>query len=150
MKRITQILGFALLAAPTALLAQQPAAKPAAPMTKQAPKPMEKMEKTPQAEEHEAALMKEAKVSEAVARAAALKEVPGGVVKAHELEREKGKLIWSYDIAVAGKSGIEEVAIDAISGKMVAHEHETAKDEQKEAAEDAAKLKAKAATVKKP
>ncbi|MEP6591196.1 MAG: hypothetical protein ABJC19_08425, partial [Gemmatimonadota bacterium] len=66
------------------------------------------------------------------------------------LEREKGKLIWSYDIAVAGKSGIEEVAIDAVTGAMLSKEHETPKDEKKEAAEDAAKAKAKAAGMKKP
>lgn len=86
-----------------------------------------------------AVFMKEAKVAEADARATALKEVPGGTVTAFELEREDGKLIWSYDIKIAGKEGIEEIAIDAITGKMVAHEHETPKDEKKEAAEDAAK-----------
>ena len=148
MTRITKLVATAaLLLAPSALIAQQPAAKPATPPAKMAPKAMEKMERK---EESEAVLMKEAKVSEAVARATALKEVPGGVVKDHELEREKGKLIWSFDIAVAGKRGIEEVAIDAITGKMIAHEHETAKAEKKEAAEDAAKAKAKAAQMKKP
>ena len=144
MKRMTQMLAIALLTAPAALVAQQPPVKPPVPAPAAAPKKMEK------AEESEATLMKEAKIPEATARATALKEVPGGVVKEYELEREKGKLIWSYDIAVAGKSGIEEIAIDAMTGKMVGREHESAKNMQKEAAEDSAKAKAKTTGVKKP
>lgn len=145
MKPMTQMLAVALLTAPATVVAQQPPPKPMA--TSAAPKQAAKAEK---AEESEAALLKEAKVPEAAARATALKEVPGGVVKAHELEREKGKLIWSYDIAVAGKSGIEEIAVDAMTGKMLSREHESAKDEKKEADEDAAKAKAKTTGVKKP
>lgn len=138
MKYLTQLAAAALLAAPLALVAQQPVARPIAAGA------------TEKVEASQATLLKEAKISEADARTAALKEVPGGVVKAHELEREDGKLIWSYDINVAGKNGIEEVAIDAITGAMIAHEHETPSDEKKEAAADAAKAKAKAAGVKKP
>ncbi|MES2306673.1 MAG: PepSY domain-containing protein [Gemmatimonadota bacterium] len=148
MNRPTTLFLAALLVAPGIVAAQQPAPKPPASTAKMAPKPT-KAEKEAQDAKAEAALMKEAKVTEAAARAIALKEVPGGVVKEHELEREKGKLIWSYDIAVAGKSGIEEVNIDAMTGKMLAHEHETPKDEKKEAAEDAAKAKARTG-VKKP
>ena len=36
-----------------------------------------------------------------------------------------------YKIA-AGKSGIEEVNVDAMTGEIVAHEHENAKTEAKE------------------
>ena len=63
---------------------------------------------------------------------ALLAAVLAGKVQSHELEREKGKLIYSYDIKVAGKSGIEEVNIDAMTGEIVAHEHEDAKTEAKE------------------
>jgi uncharacterized membrane protein YkoI len=84
--------------------------------------------------ETQSSLRKEAKISEAAARATALKEVPNGKVKSSELERENGKLIYSFDIAVAGKTGIEEVNVDAIDGSVVAHEHESAKTEKKEAA----------------
>lgn len=92
----------------------------------------------------QAAMRQEAKIAEADARAAALKEVPGATVDTFELERENGKLIYSYDLKVAGKEGIEEVAIDAVTGAMVAHTHESPADEAKEAAEDA-----KAAAAKK-
>jgi uncharacterized membrane protein YkoI len=81
-----------------------------------------------------ASLRKEAKISEKTARATALKEVPNGKVVSSELERENGNLIWSYDIRVAGKSGIEEVTVNAITGAVVTHEHETPKAEKKEAA----------------
>jgi uncharacterized membrane protein YkoI len=87
----------------------------------------------------QAALRKEAKIAEADARKTALAAVPGGKVQSHELEREKGRLIYSYDIKVAGKSGIEEVNVDAMTGEIVAHEHEDAKAEAKEKRAEAKK-----------
>lgn len=87
--------------------------------------------------EKQAALQKEARISEATARATALKEVPNGTVKSSELERENGKLIYSFDITVAGKTGIDEVNVDAIDGSIVAKQHETPKMEKKEAAKEA-------------
>ena len=99
----------------------------AASASAQAAKATTKKEATSQA-----ALRKEAKIAEADARKTALAAVPGGKVQSHELEREKGKLIYSYDIKVAGKSGIEEVNVDAMTGEIVAHEHEDAKAEAKE------------------
>ena len=70
------------------------------------------------------------KITMAQARATALKKAPGKV-KSAELEKEHGKLIYSFDIATA-KSGITEVNVDAINGKIVAVQHESA---AKEAAE---------------
>jgi uncharacterized membrane protein YkoI len=90
-----------------------------------------------QKEESQATLQAEAKVSEATARATALAQVPNGTVKSSELEREKGKLIYSFDITVPGKTGIEEVNVNAIDGTVVGKEHETAKSEKKEAAAEA-------------
>jgi uncharacterized membrane protein YkoI len=94
-------------------------------------------------EESQAALEKEAKISEATARATALAQVPNGTVKSSELEREKGKLIYSYDITVPGKTGIEEVNVNAIDGSVVARSHEGAKAEKKEKAEEAKEKKVK-------
>jgi uncharacterized membrane protein YkoI len=67
------------------------------------------------------------------ARATALKEVPNGTVKSSELEKEHGKLIYSYDITVPGKSGVEEVNVNAVDGSVVGKMHESAKTEKKEA-----------------
>jgi uncharacterized membrane protein YkoI len=81
-------------------------------------------------------LAKEAKISLETARATALAKVPHGVVRSEELEREHGKLIYSFDIAVPGKTGIQEVNVSAIDGKVLGVHHETAKDEKKEAAQE--------------
>ena len=83
--------------------------------------------------ETQAALMRQAKVSKAVATRTALAKVPGGKIQSSEIEREKGHLIYSFDIKVAGKSGIEEINVDAMTGAVLAHEHETPKAEKKEA-----------------
>ena len=82
------------------------------------------------------ALASEAKVSMEAAKATALAKVPGGTIKSSELEREKGKLIYSFDIQVPGKSGIDEVNVDAIDGHVVAMQHEGPKAERKEARQE--------------
>ncbi len=71
-----------------------------------------------------AALLSQAKISEDSARTVALARVSGSAVKALELEREHGLLIWSFDLTVAGKPGIEEVEVDALTGNVVSVEHE--------------------------
>ena len=66
------------------------------------------------------------------ATAIASAKVPGGEVKSHELEREKGHLIYSFDFVVAGKPGVEEVNVDAMTGAVLSAVHENAKAEKKE------------------
>jgi uncharacterized membrane protein YkoI len=102
-----------------------------------------KRHRTMKKEESQASLQKEAKISEATARATALKEVPNGTVKSEEIERENGKLIYSYDITVPGKSGIDEVNVNALTGAVVAKSHEGPKAEKKEAAQEAKEKSAK-------
>lgn len=87
----------------------------------------------------QARMRREAKISEKTARETALKEAPGRIRSA-EIERENGKLIWSFDIAQKGKSGVEEVNVDAMDGSIVAHTHESATRERKER-ESSAKTK---------
>lgn len=81
-------------------------------------------------------LAKQARISLDAARTTALAKVPHGEVRSEELEKEHGKLIYSFDIAVPGKSGIQEVNVDAITGKVIGVHHESAKDEKKEAAKE--------------
>ena len=92
--------------------------------------------------ESQAALEKEAKVSMADARALALKTVPGATIEAGEIEREGGKLIYSFDMKKAGKSGIDEVNIDAMTEAVLSNKHETPKAERAEARADAKAAKA--------
>jgi uncharacterized membrane protein YkoI len=90
-------------------------------------------------EESEAQLMSQAKVTRADAERTALAKVPGGTVKSGELEKEKGKLIWSFDIATAGTTDMTEVNVDAITGNVIAVEKETAKQEKEEEAKEGKK-----------
>ena len=73
------------------------------------------------------------KITMEQARATALHRVPGGKVHSAELEHEHGRLIYSFDIAVPGRSGIEEVQVDANHGNIVSQAHESSSQEKKEA-----------------
>jgi uncharacterized membrane protein YkoI len=78
-------------------------------------------------------LQAQAKVSEADARTTALAKVPGGSVSSSELEKEHGKVVWSFDIAQSGSKNITEVQVDAKTGKVVSTKIETPDKERKEA-----------------
>ena len=112
------------------------AANPQAQTTTTQTKTTETKSKTTVRSDVPADLAKQAKISLETARATALAKVPNGEVRSEELEKEHGKLIYSFDIAVPGKSGIEEVNVSAITGKVVGVHHESAKDEKKEAAKE--------------
>jgi Peptidase propeptide and YPEB domain len=81
----------------------------------------------------EAELLKEAKISKAQAEKTALAKVPNGAIKSGELEREQGKLIWSFDIGRNGTRNITEVQVDAKDGKIVSVKTESPRDQAKEA-----------------
>ncbi len=85
-----------------------------------------------------AALKKMAKVTKAEARKTALAAVKASSkkVKSGKLEVEDGCLVYSFDIAVTGKSGVEEVLVDAGTGKVLSQEHETPAKEAAERAKD--------------
>ena len=88
-------------------------------------------------------LAKKATLTEAEATAAAQKRVPKGTIQAMELERENGRLLYSYDFKVPGKSGIDEVNVDAKTGKVLRKVHESPSREKREAAADAKEAKAR-------
>ena len=97
----------------------------------------------PQAKhESQAALEKEAKITMADARALATKTVPGARIQAGEIEREGGKLIYSFDMKTKGKTGIDEVNIDAMAGTVISNKHESPAAERAEAKADAKAAKA--------
>jgi Peptidase propeptide and YPEB domain len=93
----------------------------------------------------DAKLLAKAKITKEQAQKTALEKVPGGTIKEGELEEEKGKLIWSFDIAKEGTKDITEVNIDAMTGAVIAVDVETPKDEAKEAKEEAKEKKGKKA-----
>jgi uncharacterized membrane protein YkoI len=86
-----------------------------------------------------AKLEAQAKISKAEAEKIALAKVPGGTIKEGDIEKEKGKVIWSFDIATPGTKDITEVQVDAMTGAIVDIAKETVADQEKEKKEDAGK-----------
>ena len=84
-------------------------------------------------ESEQAALQAQAKISKDQAQQTALAKVPNGTVKEGELEKEKGKVVWSFDVTTPASKDITEVNVDAITGDVVSVEKETAENEAKEA-----------------
>ncbi len=80
----------------------------------------------------QAKLQAEAKISKEAATQTALGQVPHGTVKESELEREHGKLIWSFDMATPGTTDITEVNVDAITGQVISTSKESPESEAKE------------------
>jgi PBP1b-binding outer membrane lipoprotein LpoB len=85
---------------------------------------------------NEADLMAQAKVTKDAAQATALAKVPNGTIKEGELEKEHGKLQWSFDVATPDSKDITEVNVDAITGEIISADKESASDEAKEADEE--------------
>ena len=79
------------------------------------------------------ALKAEAKVTEADARTTALAKVPNGTVQSSTLEKEHGKLVWSFDIAQPTTKDLTEVQVDATTGTIASVKKETPAQEAKEA-----------------
>src|SRR5262245_18647093 len=61
-----------------------------------------------------------------------LKTSEPATVEEGELEFEHGCLVYSFDIRVAGREGTEEVLIDAGTGKVLSHTHESSEEETEE------------------
>ena len=86
----------------------------------------------------ETAVPSHPKVSESAARATALTQVKGGIVQRSELEREVGKLVWSFDIERPGSKSVTEILVDANTGRIVSKKQETLAEQAKEAQADKA------------
>jgi uncharacterized membrane protein YkoI len=82
-------------------------------------------------EAKQAKLMADAKVTRADAEKIALGKVPTGTIKEGELEKEKGKLIWSFDLTTPDTKDITEVGVDAITGDVISVEKEAAEEQTK-------------------
>ena len=91
------------------------------------------------AQESEAELLKQARVTKHQAKRIALARIKGGTIKSVELEKENGMLIWSIDVAQPSKKDITDLWVDATTGKITAVEIETAAVEKKELVEHKAK-----------
>lgn len=81
-------------------------------------------------EKQDANLVRQAKITLEQAREIAQKKA-AGKIESEELEREHGKLIYSFDIRNS-KGTITEVQVDAKTGKLVSVKEESKKDEKNE------------------
>lgn len=88
-------------------------------------------------EPSQATLMAQAKVGRDAATRTALSRVPGAQIRSAEIEREHGRLIWSFDLAQAGTAGVTEVQVSAMTGKVVSEQHESGAHEAAETAAEA-------------
>jgi hypothetical protein len=89
-------------------------------------------------------LLAKAKVTADAAVAIAQEKAPKSRLSGAEIEMENGKLIYSFDFKTGGKSGSEEVTVDATTGTVLTVEHESPKaeaDEKKTEAKDKAHAK---------
>lgn len=93
-------------------------------------------------EGNNAKLEAQAKISKAEAQKFALEKVPGGTIKEGDIEKEKGKLLWSFDITTPDSKDITEVQVDALTGAVLDVSKETVAEQEKEKKEDA-KMKGK-------
>lgn len=91
----------------------------------------------------QAKLEAKAKISKADATKIALAKVPNGTVKEAELEKEHGKLIWSFDITTPDSADITEVQVNAKTGKVESVEKETPAEQAKEKQAEAKEKKGK-------
>jgi uncharacterized membrane protein YkoI len=74
--------------------------------------------------EEQPGLLARATVSPDSATRMALARVPSARVAKAEIEMEHRKLVYSFDLAVTGKPGVEEVLVDATTGVIISVEHE--------------------------
>lgn len=88
-------------------------------------------------------LLGRAKVTADVAEATAQAKFPKAKPVSAEIEEENGQLVYSFDFKTKGKSGIDEVNVDASTGAILHVEHESPRAEAKEKAADAKKTGAK-------
>ena len=76
----------------------------------------------------------EAKLSRAAAKRIALAKVPSGTIRSAEIEKEKGALVWSFDIATPKSRDIREILVNARTGAIVDMSTESPQAQSEEAA----------------
>lgn len=91
--------------------------------------------------EDEPGLLAKARITPDSAIRLAQTRIPAGKIRSAEIESEDGRLIYSFDIKTSGRSGIDEVNVDAMTGKVLPVEHEGPKAEAAERAADSTKAR---------
>jgi hypothetical protein len=102
---------------PAAPAAQAPNPKPATQMAAHTP--------THKVREASPGLLKQAKITPDAAEQTALGAVPGGTVSSRMIMKEKGALVYVFNIKTSGKEGYDRVSVDANTGSLAANTHHT-------------------------
>lgn len=68
--------------------------------------------------EEKPGMLKRAKINADAATFTAQSRIPKGKIVSAEIEEEDRKLIFSFDLRTPGKTGIDEVNIDAMTGRI--------------------------------
>ena len=55
----------------------------------------------------------------------ALRQVPGALIAGGSIEKQNGRLVWSFDLSKPGSRNFTEVTIDADTGRVLAVRLET-------------------------
>lgn len=132
--RRMEVLAALFVAGATLAIAAPAGAQAASSHPAMAKKPSSTAQRTVKVKETTPGLAAQATISADSAQKIALAQVSRGWVREAALEQQNGTLVYSYDIKARGKSGVEEVVVDAKTGAVVSTKHETAKAEAKEAA----------------
>ena len=96
---------------------------------------------TPLVREEKPGLLAQAKIAPDSATTIARARLPGARVQQAGIEVEDGRLLYSFDMKVPGKAGIEEVQVDAQTGKVLGVEHEDAAAGARERKADSVRAK---------
>lgn len=91
----------------------------------------------PPVKESTPGLFRAAKLTPDSALATVQRMVPRGQVLSGELERESGRLVYSFDIKDGTRPGVREIWLDAATGRVVSDRRESDAAEAAERAKDA-------------
>jgi uncharacterized membrane protein YkoI len=51
--------------------------------------------------------------------------MPGGAIVSGNLERDKNRLVWWFDVSIPGSRNVKAIQLDAYSGAVVSNTIET-------------------------
>lgn len=103
---------------------------------------------SPVVKEGSPGLFRSAKLTPDSAVAMVQRLVPNGRLLFGELEREEGRLVYSFDLKDGTRPGVREIWLDASTGRVVSDRRETAAEEAAERAHDVAKRAPHTSSVK--
>ena len=68
-----------------------------------------------------ASVQAQPRITRQQAENAARELVPGGAIVGGNLERDKGRLLWWFDVSIPGSRNVKAIQIDAYTGAVVSN-----------------------------